>query len=94
MYNFLESTFGCVCRFGIYSDLLGYAKPNEAFFNEIIRSRGVAADDILHVGDDAICDCKERVALECAATWWEDLRTFKRLFMTQFEEFQSKMHPY
>ncbi|WSG98313.1 hypothetical protein U8P76_28090 (plasmid) [Rhizobium johnstonii] len=54
MYNFLESTFGCVCRFGIYSDLLGYAKPNEAFFNEIIRSRGVAADDILHVGDDAI----------------------------------------
>ena len=56
MHNFLESTFGCVFRFGIYSDLLGYAKPNEAFFNKIIKSCGVAADNILHVGDDAICD--------------------------------------
>ncbi|MBY3102929.1 HAD-IA family hydrolase [Rhizobium laguerreae] len=56
MHNFLESTFGCVFRFGIYSDLLGYAKPNEAFFNKIIKSCGVAADNILHVGDDVICD--------------------------------------
>ncbi|WP_143534246.1 HAD family hydrolase [Rhizobium sullae] len=55
MHNFLESTFGCVFRFEIYSDLLGYAKPNEAFFNKIIGSCGVAADNILHVGDDAIC---------------------------------------
>ncbi|WP_391564107.1 hypothetical protein [Rhizobium laguerreae] len=36
MHNFLESTFGCVFRFGIYSDLLGYEEPNEAFFNKII----------------------------------------------------------
>jgi len=56
VHNFLENTFGCVFRFGLYSDLLGYAKPKETFFNKIIKSCDIAANNILHVGDDPICD--------------------------------------
>ncbi|WEX91697.1 HAD family hydrolase (plasmid) [Sinorhizobium garamanticum] len=58
VHDFLESTFGCVFRFGIYSDLLGYAKPKKTFFNKIIKSCDVAANNILHVGDHAICDLR------------------------------------
>lgn len=56
VHDFLERTFGCVFRFGIYSDLLGYAKPRKTFFNKIIKSSDLAANNILHVGDHAICD--------------------------------------
>ncbi|WP_234710688.1 HAD family hydrolase [Sinorhizobium arboris] len=56
VHDFLESSFGSVFRFGIYSDLLGYAKPKKAFFKKIIKSCDVAANNILHVGDHAICD--------------------------------------
>lgn len=44
MHNFVESTFGCVFAFEIYSDLLG-CKPNEAFFNKIVKSCGIDVYD-------------------------------------------------
>lgn len=56
MRKFLGDTFGYIFKFGVYSDLLERAKPSRAFFNEIIFNCDVAANEIMHVGDHAVCD--------------------------------------
>lgn len=42
--------------FTVYSDLVGHAKPSSKIFQHVINLSGRQPAEILHVGDNAICD--------------------------------------
>lgn len=55
MHPWLQQEFGMVFDFGVYSDVVGCAKPNPDFFNLVAR-RAAVSDGVLHVGDNVVCD--------------------------------------
>lgn len=66
MHPFLEQALGHKFEFGVYSDLIGHGKPAPQFFN-LIHSRlrafrpDARCEEILHVGDNYICDVRGAV---------------------------------
>ena len=54
MHPWLESQIPL--KFGVYSDLLGYSKPNPLFFEAIKSQVDCKHTEILHVGDSYTCD--------------------------------------
>jgi len=56
MLDFLESRLGWKFNFSVFSDIEEVAKPDQTFFKMISRRSVTAPQQILHVGDNLICD--------------------------------------
>ena len=55
MHPYLESQLGTL-KYGVYSDLIAASKPSPAFFAEVVGQSEYNRLEILHVGDNHICD--------------------------------------
>lgn len=55
MLPFLESNLG-EFNFSIFSDLIGVSKPSERFFEAVKKRCTHPVENMLHVGDNTICD--------------------------------------
>lgn len=58
MHPFLISKFGDIFKFGVYSDIIGSAKPSPEFFKTICKEADLPPRQILHIGDDVRCDAE------------------------------------
>lgn len=58
MNKYLADVLGIDDLRGVYSDLAGYSKPATAFFEDVVDLYEVDAENILHVGDNSVCDVK------------------------------------
>ena len=43
-------------KFKLYSDEMGFAKPSEVVYKELIKMSNTQSDQILHIGDSFLCD--------------------------------------
>lgn len=56
MSKYLNNQLGGVCKYGVYSDAIGSSKPSPLFFETVVLMSKFGPEEILHVGDNHICD--------------------------------------
>lgn len=54
--SLLQDIFQLPWNFAVYSDEIGLSKPDPDFFRMVIKKSGCASSEIIHIGDNTVCD--------------------------------------